>query len=111
MIKQSFTLIAVAIFSLLSASCATVDLTPEGEKIRILAPAEVTSCRELGKTNTSVTAKALGIPRPPETIAKELESIARNSASNMGGDTIVPLTVIADGKQSFVVYKCVDPNG
>ena len=110
MIKQNFTLIAVASFALLLAGCATVDLTPEGEKIRVLAPGEVSSCRELGKTNTSVTAKALGIPRPPETIKKELESIARNSASSMGGDTIVPLTVITDGKQSFVVYKCVDPN-
>ncbi len=111
MIKQRLTLITVAIFTLLLASCATVDLTPEGEKIRILAPDEVSSCRELGKTNTSVTAKALGIPRPPETIKKELESIARNSASSMGGDTIVPLTIVAEGKQSFVVYKCVDPNG
>lgn len=108
--KQSFTLIAVASFGLLLTSCATIDLTPEGTKVRVLAPDEVSSCRELGKTNTSVTAKALGIPRPPETIKKELESIARNSASSMGGDTIVPLTVIADGKQSFVVYKCVDPN-
>ena len=110
MIRQSFTLVAVVFFALLLAGCATIDLTPEGKKVRVLAPDEVSSCRELGKTNTSVTAKALGIPRPPETIKKELESIARNSASSMGGDTIVPLTVIADGKQSFVVYKCVDPN-
>ena len=110
MIRRNLTLAAVAIFALLLASCATIDLTPEGKKVRVLAPAEVSSCRELGKTNTSVTPKALGIPRPPETIKKELESIGRNSASSMGGDTIVPLTVIADGKQSFVVYKCVDPN-
>ena len=110
MIKQCCTLISVGFFALLLASCATIDLTPGGQKVRVLAPDEVSSCRELGKTNTSVTAKALGLPRPPETIKKELESIARNSASNMGGDTIVPLTVIADGKQSFVVYKCIDPN-
>jgi len=110
MIKQSFTIVAIAFFALLLPGCATVDLTPAGEKVRVLAPDEISSCRELGKTNTSVTPKALGIPRPPETIKKELESIARNGASSMGGDTIVPLTVIADGKQSFVVYKCVDPN-
>jgi hypothetical protein len=110
MIKQNFALISVAVFALLMSSCATVDLTTDGKKVRVLSPAEVSSCRELGKTNTSVTATALGVARPPETIKKELESIGRNSAANMGGDTVVPLTVIADGKQSFVVYKCVDPN-
>jgi hypothetical protein len=29
----------------------------------------------------------------------------------MGGDTIVPLTVIEKGEQTFVVYKCVNPDG
>lgn len=96
---------------LLVTGCATVSLTSGGEKIRVLGPDEVSSCRELGKTNTSVTAMALGVPRPPETIAKELETIARNSASNMKGDTVVPLTVISEGQQTFVVYKCVNPDG
>ena len=91
--------------------CATVSLSSGGEKIRVLGPDEISSCRELGKTNTSVTATALGVPRPPETIAIELESIGRNSASNMKGDTIVPLTVINEGKQTFIVYKCVNPDG
>jgi hypothetical protein len=27
----------------------------------------------------------------------------------MGGDTIVPLTVVENGSQSFIVYKCIDP--
>ena len=58
-----------------------------------------------------MTSKALGIARPIDTLTKELALIARNSAANMGGDTIVPLTVINDGKQSFVVYKCVSPEG
>lgn len=111
MIKQKILLISVASVILLVSSCATVKLTSGGEKIRILAPDEVSSCRELGKTNTSVTATALGVPRPPETIAKELEAIARNSAANMNGDTIVALTIITEGKQTFLVYKCVDPNG
>lgn len=96
---------------LLVSSCATVTLTSGGERIRVLAPDEVSTCREIGKTNTSVTARALGVPRPPETVAKELETIARNSASNMKGDTVVPLTVISEGAQTFVVYKCVNPDG
>lgn len=111
MINQKIAFILVAGAALLVSSCATVNLTGGGEKVRVLGPDEVSSCRELGKTNTSVTATALGVPRPPETIARELETIGRNSASNMKGDTIVALTVITDGQQTFVVYKCVNPNG
>ncbi len=105
--KTNITIIAATI--LLSA-CSTMKLTDGGEKVRVLDPSEVESCRELGKTNNSVTARVV-IERPAETVAKELRIIARNSASRMGGDTIVPLTVIEAGQQSFVVYKCINPDG
>jgi hypothetical protein len=108
---SKYFLLAIATTSLFIAGCATVKLTTDGEKVRILAPDEVATCKKLGTSNTSVTAKALGIPRPIETVSKELSSIGRNSAAKMGGDTIVPLTVIEDGQQSFVVYKCVAPEG
>ena len=108
----SKTLIAlIVILMLLLSSCATLKLTEGGSKIRVLTPNEVSSCRELGKTNTTITDKVLGINRPIEALENELEIIARNSADNMGGDTIVPLTVVKEGKQSFVVYKCVNPDG
>ena len=96
--------------AILVSGCATLKLTEGGNKVRVLDPAEVTSCKNLGRTNTSVTARVV-FERPAEAVAEELETVARNSAANMGGDTIVPLTVIEDGKQTFVVYKCVDPNG
>jgi len=107
MIKP-ITLIAASAF-LLSA-CATVKLTEEGEKIRVLDPSEVASCKNLGRTTTSVTAKVI-IERPEDSVAEELQTIARNGAARMGGDTIVPLTVIENGTQTFVVYKCVNPDG
>ncbi len=104
------TKIAIIAVTLLLGACSGLKLTTDGKKVRVLEPGEVSSCRELGKTNTSVTAKII-VDRPEKTIAKELRIIARNSASRMGGDTIVPLTVIEKGAQTFVVYKCVDPNG
>jgi hypothetical protein len=106
--KTNISIIATTI--LLSA-CSGLSLTPDGEKVRILDPTEVSSCRELGKTNTSVTDSVVGVERPEETIAKELRIIARNGAARMDGDTIVPLTVIEAGQQTFVVYKCIDPDG
>ena len=106
--KTNISIIAATI--LLSA-CSGLKLTPDGEKIRVLEPSEVSSCRELGNTNTSVTATVVGIDRPDDTIAKELIIIASNGAARMGGDTIVPLTVVEAGQQTFVVYKCINPDG
>lgn len=103
-------IILLAAFATL-AGCASLKLSEGGEKVRVLDPSEITTCRELGRTNTTTTAKVVGIDRPIETISKELRIVARNSASNMGGDTIVPLTVIEEGAQTFMVYKCVNPDG
>jgi hypothetical protein len=97
--------------TILLGACSSIQLTPDGEKVRVLGPNEVGSCRELGKTNTSVTATVAGIERPDDTIAKELIVIASNGAARMGGDTIVPLTVVEAGQQTFVVYKCINPDG
>jgi hypothetical protein len=105
--KTKICLLSAAI--LLSA-CSTLKLTEGGEKVRVLDPSEVSSCKNLGRTSTSTTSKVV-FDRPEETIAKELLIIARNSAASMGGDTVVPLTVIEDGQQTFVVYKCVNPDG
>ncbi len=101
----------VTLLVLLLSSCATVRLSEGGNKVRILTPDEVASCRRLGKTNTSITDSILGVNRPIEALEKELQIIGRNSADNMGGDTIVPLTIIEDGNQTFEVYKCIDPQG
>lgn len=98
--------------SLLLGACATgIKLNEQGEKVRVLDPSEVASCRELGRTNTSVTWIVVGVERPKDVVSKELRTIARNSAARMGGDTIVPLTVIDKGQQTFVVYKCINPDG
>ena len=104
------TKLSILVAAILATGCSSIKLTEEGEKVRVLDPGEVDSCRELGKTNTSVTATVAGIERPDSTIAEELQTIASNSAARMGGDTIVPLTVVEGGQQTFVVYKCVDPD-
>ncbi len=105
--KKITCIVSVAV--LLSA-CSGLKLTDGGEKVRVLDPDEISSCKNLGRTNTSVTARIV-VERPADTVAEELSIVARNSAARMGGDTIVPLTVIEDGQQTFVVYKCVNPDG
>ena len=103
-------IICIASAAIMLSACSTLKLTEGGEKVRVLDPAEVSSCKNLGRTNTSVTDRVI-IERPADSVAEELQIVARNSAARMGGDTIVPLTVIEDGQQTFVVYKCVNPDG
>lgn len=96
--------------AILLSACSGLQLNEGGEKVRVLEPGDISSCKNMGRTNSSVTARVV-VERPADTIAKELEIVARNSAARMGGDTIVPLTVIEEGQQTFVVYKCVNPDG
>ncbi len=96
--------------AVLLSACSTLKLTEGGEKVRVLGPSEVSSCKNMGRTSTSVTARIV-VERPADTVSEELRIVARNSAARMGGDTIVPLTVVEEGQQTFVVYKCVNPDG
>jgi len=103
-------ILSIIAATILLSSCSTLKLTTGGEKVRVLDPAEVGSCREMGRTSNSVTAKFI-LEKAEEQVAKELRILARNSAARMGGDTVVPLTVIEAGQQTFMVYKCVNPDG
>ena len=103
-------IICIASAAIMLSACSTLKLTEGGEKVRVLDPAEVSSCKNLGRTNTSVTDRIV-FERPADAVAEELQIVARNSGARIGGDTIVPLTVIEEGQQTFVVYKCIDPDG
>jgi hypothetical protein len=91
------------------AGCTWVDLKPQGEKVRLLTPAEVKHCRHLGHVTTT-TAATIGIfARGTSTVREELERLARNHAGGMGGDTVVATGPLADGEQSYDVYRCINP--
>jgi starvation-inducible outer membrane lipoprotein len=104
--KKHFLILFLA-FSL--SACTWVDLTPEGEKVRVLSAQEVQSCTKKGKTTVSIKADVGGIERDREKVKTELETLARNSAVDLNGDTVVPTSEIKDGKQTFDVYRCVNP--
>ncbi len=99
----------VPVVAILVMGFKWVKLTPAGEKVRVLAPSEVTACKTLGQTNASLKHKIGPFKRKAKKVEKELENLGRNSAADMGGDTIVPKTEIVEGKQTFSVYKCVNP--
>ncbi len=103
--------VLVPVVAILMMGFKWVKLTSEGEKVRVSQASEVASCRKLGKTTVSVKAKLVGIKRKEKKVKTELEYQARNSAAAdiEGGDTIVAISAVTDGKQKFDVYKCVNP--
>ena len=90
-------------------ACTWVKLTSGGEKVRVVSADEVQSCTKKGKTTVSLKADIAGIDRNREKVRKELETLARNHTDELNGDTIVPASAIENGKQTFNVYRCINP--
>lgn len=101
--------VAYGLLFLVLAGCAWVKTSPEGEKVRVLEPAEVESCKRIGKTMVTGKASVAGIERNQTKVAGELRTLARNGAAEIGGDTVVPVADIKGDTQVFAVYKCIDP--
>ena len=95
------------ILILLLSACAAVKLTHGGEKARVLSSGEVANCQKRGATTVSVKPTILTVPRQQTVIAKELQILARNSAINMGGDTVSAISKIDNGQQTFAVFRCI----
>jgi len=90
----------------LVAGCTWVKLSPEGQRVALVPAGVADNCREIGKTTVSVLADVKGIQRSRDKVARELLILGRNSAAEMGGDTIVAVTEVMDGDQTFTVYRC-----
>jgi hypothetical protein len=102
-------LLGLCAITLLLPACTWVELTPAGDNVRIVSEAEVANCKRLGTTTATLRDKVLGIERDKEKVQREFNTLARNGAADMKGDTIVPLAPPADGRQQFAVYRCINP--
>ncbi|MHB8810972.1 MAG: DUF4156 domain-containing protein [Desulfobulbaceae bacterium] len=91
----------------LVSGCTWVKPTPGGEHVRVASsPAEVAGCEQLGKTTVSLLDRVGAIKRGQEKVEDELFILGRNSAAEMGGDTILPVSDIFQGERRFAVYRC-----
>ena len=102
-IKLFFPLLALAG---LLAACTWVKNTPEGAKIRVAQAGEIGNCESGGEITASLKSRVGGFERKPGKVAGELETLARNEAATMGGDTIVAASPVKEGRQTFRVYRC-----
>jgi len=100
--------IFIAYFLLLNiVACTWVGVSPQGEKVRVLTAKEVSACERIGKTTVNTAAKLAGLNRYAHKVQSELNTLARNSAVEIGGDTVVAVDAPVDGRQVFEVYRCM----
>ncbi len=87
--------------------CSWVKVTPQGDKVRVLTAQEVTGCKLMGKTTVNTTGKVGFLERHEHKVKEELDALARNSAPEIGGDTVVPVGEPELGRQVYEVYRCM----
>lgn len=104
---RSIKFAVAGLLALYLAGCTWIDVTAQGDKVRLLSAAEVTGCKRVGKTTVSTAAKLAGLERYEDKIQDELNTLARNSAVDLGGDTVVPVGSPVDARQVFEVYRCM----
>jgi hypothetical protein len=94
-------------FLLLQASaCTWVKVTEPGQRVEVRQAGETENCKLLGKVTSVSRAKIAGVSRSVKKLATELETIARNEAVDMGGNTVVPAGEINGDEREFQVYQC-----
>jgi hypothetical protein len=98
-------LMATALLASLGA-CTWVKPTEAGKQVVVAQDFNVTSCRKLGTTTTTVKDKVGVFGRNVEKVEKELNMLAQDEAAGMGGDTIVPKGDVKDGSRAYDVYRC-----
>ena len=87
-------------------ACSWVDLTAQGQAVRVVRPGDVVDCRRIGEVTAKVVDKVAFVKRSREKQARELETLARNEAGETDGNTIVAAGDIEDGRRRFTVYRC-----
>ena len=98
--------IAILSTALIASACTWVAVTPGAEKVTLVKAEHIMSCAKLGSTKANVLDKVGFIERRDADIEANLLSVAKNTAIDMGGDTVVADTPMRAGTQTFSIYKC-----
>lgn len=95
------------VFASGSLGCTWVALAPDADHVRIAASEPLDGCTRVGTTKARTKLRIGIFVRSDAKVAKELETLARNDAPELGGNTIVADGPIdSDGMQRFSIYDC-----
>ena len=101
---KNFLLIAATVAVL--SSCTWVQLTSEGETVSLITADRTANCERIGRATAKTLGKIVTVQRGGERLQNELLTLARNEAGRMGGNTVVPESLINNGQQDYGVYIC-----
>ena len=92
--------------SLLLPACTWVKLSTDAEAVQVITDQQAKNCKLLGHATSTVKWTIATIARNEEKVKTELQTLARNSAVELGGNSIIPASEIKEGKQKFDIYLC-----
>ena len=97
---------ATAFLIAVLTGCTWVELTEDAKTVSVVSSVD-DSCKRLGSSVATTKADIARIDRSSKKVGTELETIARNAAARMGGDTISAESEISEaGEQTFGIYRC-----
>jgi len=102
----TISLLSATVLSL--SACSWVQPLPGAFKVAYLPASEVIDCKKLGSTHASVLDKVGFYQRDNEAVKQDLIAVARNTAVDMRGDTIVSTSVLQNGRMEFDIYRCLN---
>jgi hypothetical protein len=91
---------------LASSGCTWVDPVAGASRVTLVMPQHVGHCQPLGTTTSQVKAQVGPVHRSESKVQEELLTLARNSAVEIGGDTLVAEGPPSQGTQRFRIFKC-----
>lgn len=83
-----------------------VQVTAEGSRVSLVTAADVAGCARVGTANVNALDNIAFVQRGASIVQRELVRLARNEGGRLGGNRVVPESVIDDGRQTFGVYRC-----
>lgn len=104
--KKSLILVAAAPLVLAGCASKLIGERVGADQVVVAEPAQVASCKSLGRTTVSVLANVGPITRSAEAVEDNLVQMARNEAIDKGGDTVVKGSSMKYGERMFEIFKC-----
>jgi len=104
--KPLTALFMVGALALGACSSSWVQVTPEGQGVRVATTQDIASCTRVGTANVNALDNIGFVQRGAARLQEELISLARNEGGRLGGNRVVPESTIEDGRQTFGVFRC-----
>lgn len=104
--KRLAQMLMVGALALGACSSSWVQVTPEGQGVRVATTQDIAGCTRVGTANVNAVDNIGFVQRGAARLQEELISLARNEGGRLGGNRVVPESTIENGRQTFGAFRC-----